>query len=200
MNSIKLFNILVVILHILIVAIPIKARHHMIFRKSISKKSIDCKNPETDYLENLLTEYNILYRKYEETIYKTRSFEKNEKEESLLNKDSYEHIFDNTQCRFSERNTTDISKRSMCPWQDIINYREDRFPHYYVEAKCNCKTCNRLGDVQLPNSYGCLPVLRPTPVLVRGDCMPDGYYRWKPSIENVNVACTCGFSHQLLPK
>ncbi|RNA16136.1 interleukin 17 [Brachionus plicatilis] len=152
--------------------------------KRINSKS--CLNPNQEYLELLYSEYSIFFRKQEELLVKLESPSKNEK---------YLTETDDSQCNINERNTTTINKRSICPWKYKLNIRFDRFPPYRAEAKCSCSYCNFIGNNILPiNMYGCLPVLKPIPVLVKQDeCDKDGYYIWKPDIDYVNMACTCGF-------
>ena len=39
-------------------------------------------------------------------------------------------------------------------------------------------------------TYQCVPVLQAKPVLLRhNECNAQGYYRWIPSTEMVNIAC-----------
>lgn len=152
--------------------------------KRFSSKS--CLNPNQEYLELLYSEYSIYFRKQEELIVKFNSPQKNE--HNLADTDD-------SQCNINERNTTTINKRSICPWKYKLNIRFDRFPPYRAEAKCSCSYCNFIGNSILPmNLYGCLPVVKPIPILIKQDeCDKDGYYIWKPDIDYVNMACTCGF-------
>jgi hypothetical protein len=110
---------------------------------------------------------------------------------------------DQTQCQLSDRNTTltVISQRSTCPWLYQVKYREDKFPHFLREAKCTCRTCNLQGSSQLPSkTYGCMPILRRVPVLVRNSvkCDMNGFQTWTPSAEIVNTGCTCSFQKELI--
>ena len=44
----------------------------------------------------------------------------------------------------------------------------DRYPAYRTEVKCTCDTCRVRDPKGLPRSiYGCIPVLRTVPVLIR---------------------------------
>lgn len=154
-------------------------------------KSKSCLNPNQEYLELLFSEYSIYFRKQEELLVNLDSSSK---------KSQYEKENDDSQCNTNERNTTTINKRSICPWKYKLNIRFDRFPPYRAEAKCSCSYCNFIGNNILPmNMYGCLPVLKPVPVLIKQDeCDKDGYFIWKPEIDYVNMACTCGFIHNFV--
>lgn len=145
-----------------------------------------CINPNIEYLDKLLSEYTIFFRKNEDILVKLESLEEKPS--------SYPQIEDQSQCNVNERNTTTINKRSLCPWKFKINVRYDRYPPYRTDAKCTCSSCNYIGNNILPkNVYGCLPVQKAIPVLIKKEeCGSDGFYIWKPEIEYVNVACTCG--------
>jgi hypothetical protein len=76
----------------------------------------------------------------------------------------------------------------------------DRYPSYRTEVKCTCDSCTAKDKKALSkNIYGCVPVLRAVPVLIKHSCGTDGFYEWKPSIDEVNVACVCTFNHKYYP-
>ena len=132
-----------------------------------------------------------------------------------------EHV-ENSQCVPQMRNMTELNERSLCPWKYLVEKRTNKYPHVRVHVKCTCETCRpMIGSLslQLQNAkrtdgaarehvddfwmprflYGCMPVLRATPVLVRVNdddddnktCGADGFYEWKKSLEYINVACVC---------
>ncbi len=109
-----------------------------------------------------------------------------------MDAESNSRLFDETQCLLRSRNTFTVRQRSLCPWKYDVKFREDRFPEFIAEAKCTCSKCNHMIKDQLPNTYGCLPILEPRPVLKRS-CGSDGIYTWTPDIEFINVGCTCAF-------
>lgn len=193
-NSIK---ILVIILFLINLSMSLH-RHQKIYRR-ISEKTNGCQDPGEVYKEDLLNQYEILLKNYEETMLKTKQFEFGFSKSFLKN--SSKSLFDNSQCRYSKRNTTNLAKKSKCPWKNVIEYRENKYPHYVTTARCNCETCNQLGDSQMSSfNFKCMPVLKATPVLIREKkCGPDGYFIWTPSVEEINLSCFCGIKNNLNP-
>jgi hypothetical protein len=105
-------------------------------------------------------------------------------------------LFEETQCLLRARNTTTVRQKSLCPWRYDVKYREDRFPEFISEAKCTCSTCNHLIKDQIPNMYGCLPIMEPVPALIR-TCGSDGIYKWTPQIEFISIGCTCALKYSI---
>ena len=179
-------------------------------KKSLRKRSTDsshCESPDQEYLEGLLSEYQIHYRKFEETILKSKldptqhqSVTTSSNSFSSETSNTNNRLIDQSQCNPDDRNMTNLNQQSLCPWRYIISVRMDRYPSYRTEVKCTCDSCTTKDRKALSkNIYGCVPVLRPQPVLLRSECGPDGYYEWKPSLDEVNVACVCAFNHKYLP-
>ena len=95
------------------------------------KRSNDCENPELEYLENLLSEYQVLYRKYEENVLKTKIepyyVEPQTSKSQTIHRDQ-------SQCNTLDRNMTTINQQSLCPWKYVVSVRHDRFPPYRTEV------------------------------------------------------------------
>ncbi|RNA42781.1 hypothetical protein BpHYR1_040951 [Brachionus plicatilis] len=158
-----------------------------------------CRDPDEDYLGRLFIDYEMTYRKYEEIVFKTKTFEE-KINSSYIIRITRENLFENTECLMSSRRTLDVSKKSLCPWKSVITYRQDRFPFYKLENKCTCSKCSLIGDKFLDvNSFGCSPVIETVPVLVRGKCGSDGFFIWEPSLEESNLYCTCSLLTSLIP-
>lgn len=163
-----------------------------------SKGNVRCENPDQDYLENLLSTYQTFYRRFEESILKSNPDSSSYQDTSQIPK-QLNYYKDQSQCNLNDRNTSTINRRSLCPWKYVVTVRADRFPPYRTEVKCTCDTCNLIGNEILPkNFYGCFPVFKAMPVLVKEECGADGHYIWRPTTEDVNVACTCGINQNFV--
>jgi hypothetical protein len=166
------------------------------YAKKGSCKSLPLDKLNAQLLEHYRTTTLLFYASSDLSTYESDlAFELSEIEDP--------NLIDHSQCRLSERNTTltVISQRSTCPWVYLIKYREDKFPHFLREAKCTCRTCNLVGSSHLSSmNYGCLPILKRVPVLTRNanKCDKDGYYTWSPSVEIVNMGCTCSFQIEFI--
>jgi hypothetical protein len=174
-----------------------------------SKKSLSgledegnrCENPDDEYLENLLSEYQVFFRKYQETILR------NNIEPNLMDNSNRQHthmdptsFIEQTQCTIQERKTNIINQASLCPWRYVTKLRHDRYPILKTEAKCTCDKCTTFANDKLPKHiYGCMPVLKPVPVLLRGECGQDGFFNWTPTTEEINVACVCVHKKSWVP-
>lgn len=88
----------------------------------------------------------------------------------------------------------------MCPWKYIVSYRNDKYPFYRAEVKCTCDKCLfRNKNANIHFDYGCQPVYKHMPVLIKKECGLDGYYKWFPSTEEVNFACVCTSNKKWFP-
>jgi hypothetical protein len=85
---------------------------------------------------------------------------------------------------------TDLSTKSLCPWNNEVKKRENKFPEYVLEAICLSKSAIRLDYTNFPSQFNCLPVQETRAVLIR-KCNSDGFYKWEPDYERVNVGCIC---------
>lgn len=161
--------------------------------------SKECRDPDEDYLGRLFIDYEMTYRKYEEIVFKTKTFEEKINSSYIL-RIPRNNLFEDSECLVSSRRTLDVSKKSLCPWKSVITYRQDRFPFYKLENKCTCSKCSLIGDKFLDaNNFGCSPIIENVPVLIRGKCGPDGFYIWEPSLEESNLYCSCTFLTSLIP-
>ena len=156
-----------------------------------------CRNPQQDFLEELLSKYQVLYMKYEESILKTK-IDSSSFFESKLDPERA----DNSQCDIFDRNSSSVNQQSLCPWKYVIMRRSDRFPAFRTQVQCTCERCTAYGKNEfLPKqNFGCKPVSKPMPVLVQDECDKEtGYYNWKPSTEQVSVACVCAHLNTMIP-
>ena len=81
----------------------------------------------------------------------------------------------------------------------MVVFRPDRYPPYRSIVKCTCDSCQAM-DTNLPKKlFTCYPVFTKVPVLVRSECGSDGFYRWIPRLEEINVACVCGHAFKYVP-
>lgn len=97
-------------------------------------------------------------------------------------------IYGNKECNITE--FKEQHDRGLCPWHYVTVYRDNRFPKLQTMAKCNCKDCQILEQLDDDIKYSCKPYKTLSPVLVRGDCK-DGVFEWKPMFEYVSTACLC---------
>lgn len=155
-----------------------------------------CQNPDVEYLDLVLSDFYSFYRKHEQNTYK-KAIKQNEVEtfKSSTLKQMLDNLLDKSQCG-NDRNKTSLNQQSLCPWKYIVTYRTQKYPHYKTEVKCTCDSCS----IGYKSRYKCMPVLKITPVLENtGECGHDGFYKWKPASEYVNVACVCAEAHRIIP-
>lgn len=138
--------------------------------------ALGCKDLDEDSLIKLYSKYQILYRE-------------NKLQLLVINDDliSKRSVFENSECKWAPHH------QSLCPWQYIHKYRKDKFPRYLLEAKCTCKKCNLEKHLN-SGDYGCIPVYESSLVLVKRNCGLDGFYKWMPAVEKINMACVCGIN------
>lgn len=91
-----------------------------------------CENPDQEYLESLLSEYQIHYRKFEETVLKSKLdptqdqsltslyTNQNGMEPESAENDLNSRFIDQTQCNPDDRNMTNLNQQSICPWRYMI--------------------------------------------------------------------------------
>jgi hypothetical protein len=198
MNSFILRNILlpIILSYLNIEASPVNTQEHMQI-----KKSIECQDPERDYLERTYNNLEADFRKLEEVmLIMGRNSENIETEAS-----DTEDLFDNTQCSTENRNMTRWNHQSACPFQLKWKERKDRFPFIIKEAQCSCQSCigssSKIAfkaNLLSRKKFECKPVLKPSPILIRGNCGVDGYFKWESAIEHVNHACVCGMIGKMI--
>ena len=170
-----------------------KSSHETAILRHLRYANSKCINPSDADLTSLLSEYDIIFRQHRENITKLiRS------RVSTAKINNYNHLVDNSMCNLNDRASININERSMCPWKIVNTYVPDRFPHIKSEVKCSCDKCVKIGNEFMPTlDYGCMPVLHTLAVLVKGDCLSNGFFEWLPSLEEVSVACTCAYTYEL---
>lgn len=78
--------------------------------------------------------------------------------------------------------STPLHSRTLCPWDYVQDYDEQRFPPVLTVARCKCKNC-------FDNYHKCKPVLYSIHIL-RRECI-DSSIRWVRRTQLISVACTC---------
>lgn len=160
-----------------------------------NQKNSNCESPDIEYLESVLADFYAYYRRYEQYTLEKALREKEDDTKSNLEYMIDKKLIDKTQCK-NDRNKTTINQQSLCPWKYIVSYRANKYPHYRTEVKCTCNSCS----FGYKTRYKCMPILKVTPILVNtGECDQDGFYKWKPTTEFVNVACVCADSYKIIP-
>ena len=105
---------------------------------------------------------------------------------------------DKTQCDVKNRTLINLNERSLCPWVYENKKDNHRFPHWRSSVKCTCDKCQPLyGEIAKMkfSSYSCFPVSHRVPILLRGECGNDGYYKWEENYDDINVACVCALTY-----
>jgi hypothetical protein len=160
-----------------------------------SQKNSKCENPDIEYLESVLADFYAYYRRYEQYTLEKALREDIEEVKSNLEYMIDKKLIDKTQCK-NERNKTSINQQSICPWKYIVSYRSNKYPHYRTEVKCTCNSCS----FGYKTRFKCMPILKITPVLVNsGECDEEGFFKWRPTTEYVNVACVCADTYKIIP-
>ena len=150
----------------------------------------ECLDLTREVQEKIFMDYNKLYREYLANVFYAR----NQTKDPHVSKIDLNNLRDASVCPINQRNhSQQVNQASMCPWVNKIKFRNNKtlgfkYPETRVEAHCICDKCNSL----LNSSYECVPIVRPETCLERSKkCGPEGYWKWVPSIEMVNIACAC---------
>jgi len=153
-------------------------------------KTDECLDLSDQAKEKIFMNYNKLFREYLTDVI----YAKNQTKDPYLLKVNATNLKDKGICTIYQNNHSDqVNEASLCPWVNKIKYRNNKifgykYPEIRIEAHCVCDKC----DSTFNSSYGCVPILKPDTCLERSTiCGPDGYWRWIPSVEMVNVACAC---------
>ena len=166
-----------------------------------SHEMSECANRVPSFLEGRYAKFQTHFLKYQQKEQKNRVglLNRGALSPSLIDVQYMDPI--ETQCSANQRNLTSAHQQSLCPWRYLATVREDRFPASVMEARCTCRSCSPLNLYSLPASfYGCAPVLQTVPVLLKTEeCDPDGFVYWKPSLEDLNMACVCSFTRKFVP-
>ena len=163
-------------------------------------KKRPCEDPDNDYLEQKYYEFEADYRKDEEQRYLTGKLKTVDVE------DIESDLIDDTKCHGINRNITRPNEMSVCPYQLKLNERDGRYPKIFEEAQCNCQSCigsssnSSFNPTLLPNKiYGCRPVFKKVPVLVRGRCGNDFFFIWDGASEYLSQGCVCVLKSTMFP-
>jgi hypothetical protein len=155
----------------------------------------ECVDISDQAKEKIYTEYSKLFREYMTDVI----FNRSQTKDPYTLKIDPKFLIDNGSCQLYFKNHMDhVNEASMCPWVNKIKYRFNKtlgykYPEWRVEAHCLCDKCNSFDFLNSSvSNYGCVPIVKPETCLERSKkCGPDGYWKWIPSIEMVNVACAC---------
>lgn len=166
------------------------------FTKISNKKRCETR---VEDLEKILNDYESNYRRLEQMVYLLERIEENHSRKDYYKKLLANTNYDNSDCKYSARNTSQIAQKSLCPWKYKFEYRKDRYPAHRLSVICTCRKCFVFGDEVLPNDYICMPVVSLMPVLVKQpECGEDGLYKWIPTFEEVTTGCTCGLNLNII--
>ena len=151
---------------------------------SHNRTCIDLSNDEK---EEIFKEYDSLFRQYMNDVIYARGSTK-DPYKYKVDVDLYR---DKVNCSNISRSHTNLAN-SYCPWWYKTKVRAStalgfKYPKYRQEVQCVCDHCNK--DER--GEYRCTPVLQPMTCLERKECGRNGFYKWVPSIEMINVACVC---------
>jgi hypothetical protein len=160
-----------------------------------------CVDPSTEVLEELYAKFLIKYRRWEEDyLHRLRQSGASDSpmptstmgmvnEEELFED---KHFVDDSLCDMDKRNQTRSSTKAMCTWVYKVTERWRRFPRLISQVKCTCSECWHKDRHLSRDEFRCMPVVKRVPVLVRSDeCDKNGVFKWTPTTELWNVACTC---------
>ena len=149
-----------------------------------------CQEPPIEFLYSVLTDHQMHHIQYGQAVLSRDDEDLNFFQEKLISNvsqtsENNPNDFDKTGCDIRNRNFSSLSQRSMCPWKYEVTSQKNRFPHLRVNVKCTCDSCQV--------NHVCVPVTQLVPVLVRDGCDDDGYFKWIPSLDKLNVACVCAY-------
>lgn len=171
--------------------------------------AVNCVNPSESQLSDMLAEYKKSFARYTDRYMAVKSRQGSHRHQAaahLTDEQMNEFYLDDGRCDpekggFKPANRTQPNELSLCPWENVITHRKNRYPHYVNEVRCLCRKCaaassstggldeRGLGEI---SEYACRPLLTHRPVLVKGECMRDGFYQWRPELELIAELCACG--------
>lgn len=170
----------------------------------------NCRDPRDDELMKKLSQYKRSFENLNQVVLRFKSLHKsfNDDRPSMSGdlKEMDKYFSDQVACN-SVYGSTNRSlswahpnQLSLCPLEYVVKHRQNKYPRLIIESQCLCRECNsiQLGK-NIKNemaNYGCRPLLNQRSVLVRGACMPDGFYQWTYELEAIAEACVCGKSSQ----
>ena len=161
---------------------------------SISIRKIDCVNPpETQLNKQYASAYSQYIKQNKASklaIYHSGEVYQNELADSSDLSQVY-YLSGHQVCGLNEQTRWDLNYNAMCPHHFVVEVREDRYPFKRTKASCNCERCLGLSDLDF--KYSCLPTYYLEPVLVKGECMSNGFFKWTAKYELVANGCKCDF-------
>ena len=98
------------------------------------------------------------------------------------------HLFGDQECP-TQPATDDVSvqQRSICPWYNVLNKDQRRYPSVLTEARCKCDRC-----IGVDGLSHCEPVYYNVHALhLTEQCDDAGYYKWQSGWVKISVGCTC---------
>ena len=179
-----------------IIVIVLVLNSSVIKSSSISIRKVDCVNPPEAHLNKLYASAYTQYIKQKIAnkfaIYHSGEVYQNHLVNSSdLSPQVYYHHGSRV-CDINKQTKWDLNYNALCPHYFVVEVREDRYPFNRTRAVCNCENCLGLSDSDFIK-YGCLPTYYLQPVLVRGECMSNGFYNWTAKYELIANGCKCDF-------
>ena len=102
-------------------------------------------------------------------------------------------------CNFKDFSTDNL--RSLCPWDEHLQYRDNLFPHLRIFAKCmqSCnQNCQNIKPQQLEKNnftyfvhHKCTEQEKFELVVYRTEKCLNGFYIWDVGLEYVAHSCSC---------
>jgi hypothetical protein len=198
-SSMKI-SIAIFFVHLMLVNIIEANIIHKHSKKQVLSTRPNCKNRPHYFMDKRLLELRITYENGQQAKMKNRFTELNDAD--YVDVSELGHLYEESGCLDMSSNKTlqYPRQKSTCPWEVVIKERDDRWPSRIAEAKCTCTHCNTLNDVALSKYvYRCMPVLMPTPVLLREDvCDFEGFFKWIDAVELINYGCSCGVTVDMI--
>ena len=147
---------------------------------SKNQVSSQCVDQSNEFLEE---HFMSFYRRY--ARYHLRNLD------NLIKYNRVGNMFNDVQASYCDFRLLDrrrLSQLSVCPWRNVAVFREDTFPRFFLEARCECTNCDNSPD----DLYECRPFNQTVPVLKRSNkCLLNGLFKYEPDEIQIPVACIC---------
>ena len=171
-------------------------------KSSIAKKLKTCNDPSDLVLEELFAKNEFKYiniinqisgaTEFESELNSFLRFKQNIADSNELAVGHYTLL----NCDFKDFRA--YNTRSICPWNEIITYRDNVYPKIRRAAKCikNCGDhCKNITVTETTNKkwlhHKCSEIEKLELILYRSECESNGVYKWEVGLEYVSTVCSC---------